>query len=116
MQTYPYNLDSEFFISWSPGSGGAVIGKTISAYVHIENQSFSSEAEGKFQSNLVQIILGYYSNKESGPLQRENNCKNGLGHLKSYPEPLSQKRSYLRENCTFKFLHIMVPGGREGPQ
>jgi hypothetical protein len=40
----------------------------------------------------VKVILNY-SNKEPGPLQMGDNCKNGVGSLKksSSPEPLSQK-------------------------
>jgi hypothetical protein len=42
---------SSLFKSWSPGLGGATIGKALFTCVYIEKKS-SPESAGKFQSNL----------------------------------------------------------------
>jgi hypothetical protein len=55
---FRYNVDSSLYKSWTPGSGGTTIRKTIFACVYIENKTFP-EPVSQFQSKLVQSILGW---------------------------------------------------------
>ena len=69
------------FTSWSPGSGGATIGKTIFTYVHIEKKVLFSRISRliliKLRTNhpWVNRILNQ-SNEGPGPLRRGDNYKN----------------------------------------
>jgi hypothetical protein len=84
--------------------GGATIGKTIFTYGYtcieknlLQNQQTMSIKLG-INHPWVKGILNC-SNKGPGPLQRGDNCKNGVGSFKksSSSEPLSQNRSSLHE-------------------
>jgi hypothetical protein len=87
MKTFWYSVDSELFTSWSLGSGGATIGKTIYTCVYIEKKIFSRTTR-PFSVKLginhpwVQGILNC-SDKGAGPLQRGDNCKNGMGSFRN---------------------------------
>jgi hypothetical protein len=68
------------FSSWSPGSGGATLGKTIFTYVYIEKKFFSRSSwpitiKLGINHPWVKGILNC-SNKGPGPLQRGDNHKN----------------------------------------
>jgi hypothetical protein len=70
------------------GLGEATIGKIIYTSVCIEKKIFFSRTSRpisiKLGTNhpLVKEILNY-SNKEPGPVQRGDNCKNGMGSCKN---------------------------------
>jgi hypothetical protein len=75
------------FKSWSPGSGGATVGKTIFTCVYIEKIYFSKT------SRPISVKLGTYhpwvkgipnySNQGPGPLQMGDDHKNGVGSFKN---------------------------------
>jgi hypothetical protein len=85
------------FTSWSPGSGGATIGKTIFTYVYIEKifSRSSRPISMKLDTNYAWVkgILNC-SNKGPGPVQKGNNHKNakmGWGHLKIFSRTTEQE-------------------------
>jgi hypothetical protein len=66
--------------SWSPGPGGATVGKTIFTYVYIEKKILSSRTSRPISIKLgtnISCMMGIqvYSNEGQSPLQRRDNHK-----------------------------------------